>query len=171
MQGPLATLNAKSCDSQIELWAVVSDIAKVLRVAPTSAPEYASELAALAAASTAAGAAHPTPTKQAHTRFETALRNYFDSQSWVDPAPGTVMGLARGIVARFGDEGSEVIPSVEAEIARRKRDDPNWVKANELGGALSLVGWLGLTPATTEKNQAFLDMLLPSIEPKPTPKS
>jgi hypothetical protein len=101
-------------------------------------------------------------------RLATGIRNYFEGQEWFSPEPGQVIGLAKGIVERFGSE-SDVVGSVQAQIERRKKEDPNWTYANRIQSALALVQALGLSARTKEKNRVFLDMVVPAISPKPTP--
>lgn len=96
------------------------------------------------------------------------IKNYFHSQNWIEPAPGTVMAEARGIVRRFENE-PDIFRTVQEEIEERKKNDTNRIFANELASGLKLVNILGLSPETRNKNEIFLTMELPAVSPREMP--
>jgi hypothetical protein len=63
--------------------------------------------------------------------LDRAIRNHFESQSWLNASPGEVMAEAKAIVRRFSDEVN-VIGATEAKIEELKRIEPNWTNANRL---------------------------------------
>ncbi len=80
--------------------------------------------------------------------------------------PVLVFGLAKDIVRRLGHENN-VFESVETKIARLRR---KWIFAARdqinLEYALALVKGLGLSPATPDRNQIFLQMGMPDRKSK-----
>jgi hypothetical protein len=114
--------------------------------------------------------AFPSPQQEAEDQqlLAIGIQNYFQGGNDLLSDPSQVIGLAKGIVSRFGKD-ADPFGSVNAEITKDKKNDPNWYHANMLQSALALVYALGLSPDTKDKNQAFIDMVPPSIPPKNQP--
>jgi hypothetical protein len=95
-----------------------------------------------------------------NNRILSFFKNNYQSSNL--SSPGEIIGEAKTISKRFLTE-QNVTTSVNAEIEKRKKNDPNWLFANRLSDAMALISYLGLAEDTKLQDRIFADMDIPEI--------
>jgi hypothetical protein len=93
-------------------------------------------------------------------RLEQGVVAFFRNEGEIAASKAIVFGEAKAIVRRMKNE-PDVFAKIQMEIESRKKNDNNWMFANQLNEASALVNALGLTTETSKENQIFLQMPLP----------